>query len=393
MKLQQDLQLLAGRIAAAQSAGKPYLLVLGKSCADAANLPSLEELSKQNGITVGPGDRGLIERMLYSFPVPTFYLDLANLARSGYFPRIISTGYDNFLERALFDLDLRPGHHFESIDVYGRRSSAPPTESSERMGRLERIRIIHTYAIGDEQMDPTLLSDLVAPVGSGGLDVVLVGYRNEAPPVEAWLTSQSAQDLWWVSDEASMSLPWNGNVQELRDEDGAPETFFGKLGLLLASAATSATDAGHEANIAELASSEAGDLDYKFAKKRLDQLYATKGSIEQRAASSGVDPAAASQLEYQAREIANLEQQIAGQSLNDVVQRMSAYNERLAKAASDPDHPVQPETAQFFNQQLNLLIEESGKSPPNRTIVTSLQQSLEGMTRDLGPLDRRVELA
>jgi hypothetical protein len=248
--------------------------VLGKSCADAAGLPSLEELSKSNGITVGPGDRGLIERMLYSFPVPTFYQDLANLARSGYFPRIISTGYDNLVERALFDLDLRPGHHFESLDVYGRRTTPPPTESSERPGRLERIRIIHSYPIGDEQLDPTLLSDLVAPVGSGGLDVVLVGYRNEAPPVEAWLTSQSAQDLWWVSDEASMSLPWNGNVQELRDEDGAPETFFGKLGLLLASAAIAATDADHEANIAELASSDAGDLDYKFAKKRLDEAKA-----------------------------------------------------------------------------------------------------------------------
>jgi hypothetical protein len=234
---------------------------------------------------------------------------------------------------------------------------------------------------------------LVAPIGRDGLDVVLVGYRNEATPVEAWLTSQSAQDLWWVSDEASMSLPWNGNVQELRDEDGDPETFFGKLGLLLASAATAATDAGHEANIAELASSDAGDLDYRFAKKRLDQLYATKGSIEQRAASSGVDPAAASQLEYQAREIANLEQQIAGQSVNEFVQRMSAYNERLARAGSDPDHPVQPETAQFFDQQLHLLIEESGKDQPNRTIVNSLQQSLEGMTRDLGPLDRRAELA
>lgn len=392
MKLQQDMQVLAGRILSAQSAGRPYLLVLGQSCAEAAGLPSLEDLAKKNDIQVGPGDRGLIERMLYSFPVPTFYMDLANLARAGYFPRIISTGYDNLVERALFDLDLRPGHHFETLDLIQRPSQSRP-EPWKPTSRLDRIRIIHAYAGPGEPFDSTLLSEMVAPIGRGGLDVVLVGYRNESPAIESWLANQSAQDLWWVSQESSSSIPWPGPSQELRDEDGAPATFFGKLSLLLSSAASAGSDAENEANFAELASSAADDLDYAFAKKRLDQLYATKGSIEQRASSSGVDPAAASQLEYQNREIATLEQTVFKQQASDFLVRMTAYGEKLTVAGADPASSIQPETATFFNHQLQLLGEETRKEKPNRTIINGLQQSLEGIARDVGAVDRRTEPA
>lgn len=393
MKLHQDLQVLAGRIVSAQSAQRPYLLVLGEACADAARLPSLEELSKQNGIEVGPGDRGLIERMLYSFSVPAFYLDLANLARAGYFPRIISTGYDNLLERALFDLDLRPGHHFETLDLSGRRSRQQRPEDWDPTSRLDRIRIIHAYAFANDPLDASMLSEMVAPVGRGGLDVVLVGYRQEAPAIESWLASQSAGDLWWVSDVAPRSFDWAGPSQQLRGEDGAPETFFGKLGLLLSTAIPMGSDAEHEASFAEFASSGADDLDYAFAKKRLDQLYATKGSIEQRASSSGIDQAAASQLEYQNREIASLEQQVVKQQASDLITRMKAYGVKLTVAGADPANPVPPDTASFFHQQLELLITEAGRSQPNRTIVNGLQQSLEGIARDVGAMERRLEQA
>ncbi|HEV8545191.1 MAG TPA: hypothetical protein VGQ64_02760 [Candidatus Limnocylindrales bacterium] len=389
MKLQQDLQVLASRIAAAQSAERPYLLVLGSSCAEAAGLPSLNDLSKQNDIEVGPGDRGLIERMLYAFPVPTFYLDLANLARAGYFPRIISTGYDNLVERALFDLGLRPGHHFESLDLFARRSQQPwdPT------GRLDRIRIVHAYGQADDAFDPVRLSQMVAPVGRATLDVVVVGYRSETKAIERWLSTQSAGDLWWVSDETTISISWLGRRQEISGEDGAAETFFGKLSLLLSTAISAGSDADHDESFAQLAASGAEDLDYAFAKKRLDQLYATRGSIEQRASSSGVDPAAASQLEYQNREIATFEQRVAKQQATDLFVKMKDYAEKLEAAAADPASPVQPETFSFFQQQLNLLMAETEKLLPNRTIVIGLQQLLEGIARDVGAVDQRPEPA
>jgi hypothetical protein len=322
VRLQQDLRTLAGRVGDAERRGEPYLLVLGAACAEAASVPSLEQLSREVGASVGAGQRRLIEKLLWSVPVPSFYQDLANLARAGMFPLIFTTGYDNLVERALFDLGLRAGHHFEVIDLAGR------PESPERGDGPIGLRIVHGTEVGGRGIEPQALdAALEASRPRGRLDVVLVGYRGEAPTLERWLSAQAPGELWRVSDESQPTVAWRGEVQELTGEDGAPETFFGKLGLLLLG-----TDAGfdpdvaYESNFEDLTTRGDAQVDYTFAKQRLDRAKAVKGSIERRASSSGADPAAASQLAYQDREIAALEQRLEGLA-RDAVAELDASEE------------------------------------------------------------------
>ena len=93
----------------------PHILLLGDACARAAGIKSVDELRADHGDEVDNPDA--LEALASTIVVPPFYYDVANLARSGYLPVLVTTSYDRLVERALSDLGLREASDFEVKDL------------------------------------------------------------------------------------------------------------------------------------------------------------------------------------------------------------------------------------------------------------------------------------
>lgn len=363
MKLEQDLRQLADRIRSGVADGDPYLLVLGRGVAEAAEVPSLDELSEQTGQKLEPTDRRLIDRVLYDLAAPAFYQDLANVIREGFLPRVVTTAYDSLLERTLEDAGLRAPYHYATLDLgEGKADHADASVSAPEVP----LRIVHCHGA----FDPGRLDQALGRrEPSQPLRAVVVGFDFESAAVTDWLARSTQRDLWWVAPEPPPDAPdrlgWTGEFAVLAGESAQPGQFFPQLGLILL-------------GLPEAAGAPEEDpdaLDQRFLENQLAQAKVYKHSIEQRVASVGSDPAATKQLDYQAQQIGDLEQQLA----KSFIARMRDFGARLQESAIDPD------TVAFFNGQLDTYEREATKDKPNRAIMAAAQGSLEGLEKDLGP--------
>ena len=371
MKLDQGVRALADRVKGGAADADPYLLVLGADVARAANVPSLDELSRRVGQAVEPGDRRMIDRLLYDTPAPAFYQNVANVIREGFLPQVATTGYDSLLERTLEDAGLRAPYHYASLDVGDSRSDEG---SASRAGPDTRLRIVHVHGTA---APGRLAAALGVPERGHPLRVVVVGFEFESPIVEEWLAHADAGDLWWVArdvaEDPQARLRWAGDFAAITGDGAAPNDFFGQLGLILLGL-PDGTAPGDDDDPA---------LEEQLYRTKLAQAKVYKQSIEQRVASVGSDPAAARQLDYQTQQIGELEQQLARSSASGDLERMRAFAGQLDQAAASGS--ANPETAAFFHSQLDTLERELTKTDPNRTIVTAAQAAMNGIVSELGP--------
>lgn len=396
MQLQQGIRDLADRINGRPESAPPYILILGVGVAKAAKVPSLEELSKQYGDPVDPANRRLIERLMWNIPAPSFYYDVSGLVRSGAFPNVITTSYDDLLERSLVDAGLRPGHHFESIDL---TAPVAPSKSSSSV----RIHILRCH--GTASFAPTTLTLALGRQGRGnGLGIVAVGYEFESPGLDLWMQSQRGGDLWWVSekpdDTAPSRLGWTGERQAISGDAAVPEAFFNQLALWISfggDAAAYAPDAPEGED--RLSSGGDDPLDTLDVRRRLEQAKVVKGSIEQRIQSSGADPAATNQLTYQTNQISELEKQVlsgptAGTAAEPeatpaenpavaLLERYRALKTQLSPLLEDPAAPVDADTMQFVDGQISALEREATKTAPNTAVVAAASAAMDSLVGEV----------
>lgn len=383
MQLEQDLKELAERIMAGAIYGPPFTLVIGARCARAAAVPSLEELSERAGQSLRPTDRRLIERVLYDIPVPAFYQHAANLAREGYLPWIVSTGYDTLIERALIDAGLRPGHHFSVIDI---GASAEESRSNRGPPPPSPWGVVHVFDSAEMSASPGLIDAAVRGQGaSHPLRAIVAGYEFESPALTDWLVGVPQGELWWVAPDpagdARDRLRWSGDWMAIEGDAASPAEFFSQLSVLIFRLP------GYEADSAAVGDELDDDV---YARSQLEQAKTVKHSIEQRVLSSGSDPAATSQLNYQTKQIGELEQRLARSSA-PVLDQMRAFRVELAQAVANPNAGIDPAALDVFTMQLETLERELSKPEPSRAIVAAAEGSLTGLINEFRPRLRGTE--
>ncbi len=386
MQLQDDLRSLAEHIGGGDPSDRGYTLLLGSGVGVAAGVPSFAELASRAGISADAiPDRRIVERLLWDLPVPPFYYDVAGLVRDGSFPRVITTGYDDLLERALGDAGLRRGNHFVAVDLGATGRTALPSASA-------RIRIARSHgasSITHAAMDRALGQAF----GKGRDRLVVVGYEFESPSLDSWLASLDGGELWWVApsggDEAASRLRWRGEWHALDGDAAAPAAFFGQLSLLLLH--LPATSVSYPDGGADMPSPGDAELDALYLQGRLNQASIVKRSIEQRITSSGADPAALTQLTAQADEITRLEQQAASGATPpgadvappnpaaELLGRFENLRTQLARLVGDSRAPVDADTMAFVDGQIDALRREAGKERPNVPVVAAAGAALDGL--------------
>jgi hypothetical protein len=384
----RGLQQLADLVVRSTQAkgARPYVLVLGAGCPQAAKVPSLEELRETWGEDVD--DPAGLEAILWSVEVPPFYYDIANLARAGYFPVVVTTGYDRLLERALVDLGLRPGDQFETVEpaAWRGRAPVPPPDAD--------VRVVHAHGLddGDPVGDPVGALDLGTGHEPGEpLETVLVGYQGESPSLDRWLGAAAGGDLWWANadDEHGDHLGpagWRGEVALITGNEAVPSTFFGQLALMLLR--LPAIDTLKQTEPV----GQRGDAwyDREYTQSRLNQANTVKRAIESVVPGSSVDPARQSQLSYQQQEIVRLEQDLVSR---DVVDRLLKRHYTTAaqlkdRAAQRPDS-VDPDTLAFLDGQIVTLEREAAKPQPNGVVISAAEASLGALQDTLGIREER----
>lgn len=409
MQLQEDIRSLAEQIGGRHAGGHRYTLLLGAGIADAAGLPSFAELASRAGLSdADAADRRIVERLLWDVPVPPFYYDVAGLVRDGSFPRVITTGYDDLLERALIDAGLRRGNHFVATDLV-------PSVRGVATASAARLRIVRCH--GAPTVPRATMDRALGSSWEPALDrLVVVGYEFESPGLEDWLRSLDGGELWWVSStgpgDAASRIGWRGEWHTVTGEATTPETFFGQLSLLLIHLPRP-SDAYPET---EMTSPADDELDALYAQGRLGQANLVKRSIEQRLTSSGADPAAAAQLAAQDDEITRLQQESsvptrrgAGPSRDapplappppppaaslarqaaDLMDRFSDLRRRLEPLVRDAAAPVDADTLAFVDGQIDALRREATKQEPNAVVVAGASAAMEGLMREVAPFVER----
>ena len=387
MQLQDDIRSLAEQIGDRHSSDRSYTLVLGSEIATAAGLPPLEQLVAEAGLSpADAADRRIIERLLWDRPVPPFMYDAAGLVRDGFFPRVITTGYDNLLERALVDAGLRNGNHFAVVDL-GADAGRQPSPGSAR------IRIVRCH--GATVIRPGAMDRAMGMRFEAGRTVlVVVGYQFESPALEGWLASLDGCELWWVSPTgdggAASRIGWRGEWHTVTGEATTPETFFGQLSLLLVHLPTASAGSLDEAGT----SPGDDELDALYLHSRLDQANVVRRSIEQRI-TSGADPAAVKQLRAQDDEISRLGQSYqtpaagagpsAANAASELLGRFEVLRAQLEPLVADGSAPVDQDTLAFVDGQIDALRREATKTDANATVVTAASAAMDGLLQTVTP--------
>lgn len=365
MRSKGSVKDLAAEMAKRHNEGRKnsFNLFLGAACARAANVPPTAEIARQAFRELYDGDpeaankylleqdwedeRKLVEafynllgdisvrqryRMLQRFytsiPVPLFYQDLAVLIQAGYFNHVLTTNVDTLLERALTAAALR----YQIIDLsMDRRAETPFTDIS-----YYPIKIFKLYTDPTDKHVPTC-KEIEATLKSQGIslkdelmnDIVMVGYEFECKPISRWLTKPTDGLLWWVGDGDRYSKQMS-SIQSARhviyiDELSTNlETIFGKLVLMLLrmpileAMSTSFEDYAASLSpggISSKISPSEDELEVEYLRGQLQRSQEILYGLRQGIASGKKSVALQNQIEYQERQIAELEKSLQRQQV------------------------------------------------------------------------------
>ena len=372
-----DLSQLVDRIRESNepSGAPPFILVVGERCAVAAKVPPLDELRSKYGDAVDDPD--LLETVVNGISVPPFYLDLANLARAGMFPTIVTTGYDRLLESALTVAGLRQGDQYSVYDLHEGRGSV--------MGvRPSPIRIVRTWGIADAERGAKLIGMATGTEAGVPLRLVIVGYGDESDAVDSWIRDAGGGELWWVHDAESpdrllAAARWTGEVAPISGPDSEPPTFFGQLALVLLRIPTvDALEIGAPTE-------QRGDDWYEtqLNQSRLYTAKAVKRGLDS-FSTAAPDSVAQTQLSYQRDEIDRLEQSLAASSVMALRDRYIETASQLDAIRSRDPARVDQDTIDLVTATINSLEREAAKPSPSRAVVAAAGASLEAIQASVG---------
>jgi hypothetical protein len=414
MRPSTEIDELAGRLRQRRQAGpnggpdgpRPasYVLFLGGGCSAAAGVPTTVQLARRAletfRLETAPAklpDDELVQRfykhlermspaqvarmlqsLFASVPIPPFYLDLARLIRRGWFPQILTTSYDNLLEKALD----RVGVAASRLQIVSLGPQTPSLPSEEPEDALASIVKLHgDLAQSAVQLMPHDIARALSAsrrfVSSELLgDLIVVGHTAGDDPVDQFFARSPQRELWWVSEQPQPDATlaaWASQVQVIGGELGRPERFFPQLALRLADAAASLADEAElESAGLELAAASPSE-------PQSPELAALRGEIlsNQRALyhldkefpSSSRPPQVQVQIEFQKQQLSQLEDRLLSSSAQPRLFEL-LDQVRAAVGAAELGPKESQDARAFLDQHIEALRRELAKPTPNSLVVS-----------------------
>jgi hypothetical protein len=343
-------------------------------------------------------------------PVPSFYQDLATLVATQYFRHILTTNVDSLFEQALMSQGLRNGIDFQVIVVSVPQSDRPqPTlipDAPITLIKLHGDLGQSELPVTDAEIESAVRSQRRLVKEELTNEILMVGYEFESPPVEHWLGKMSGAPVWWISQEQPPQdrvapIQAVREVRYVAGEEASPENFFGQLvNLLLRLPVITAlntsleefTSALPEAPADEaygdvgsyLATSPGDDVEVELLKSQLHRSQAVKRQVERSLPTGESDPQIAAQLEYQRKQVSELEDQLRAKTQHRILELVSELSSSIDRALGNPDSGVDPDTAAFFKEQAGAVERETSKPSPNQHVLSAAIGSIVVLGDRLG---------
>jgi len=352
--------------------------------------------------------RSKVLRRFYSrIPAPRFYQDLARLLNDRYFSRVLTTNIDTLLEQALSDIGLQSARDYQVISLGGdpsrmeRLRSRYDTEAAITIVKLHGDLAQREVALSPEEIEEALRPQRAFVKGelSGGM--VVVGYNFETERVNRWLRWTTGH-VWWVNPKQPTGkqrerLEEKRLVQYIDGSGARPDEFFGVLLTMLLSMAPAWEEWGEEPwdewgeearELAELAA-PAGkgllapdELEVQYVQDQFQTGQAVLSSLEQQVVvKGGSDVALQVKIDYQRREIAQLEARLRELSTTgtQVVELMRGIANSVRRAGGDPG------AVSFLRKQANTVKAEYERDETNQDVVSAAIGATVLLADRLGP--------
>jgi len=426
MRPSTEVQDLAARIAERHepAGAPPFILVLGAGCAQAAGVSTPAEIARRTFDELYQRDPSLaaewlpdrerasdeqvllafrdymgsmssarryamLQRFFASVPVPLFYQDLAVLLKAGYFKGVLTTNIDTLLEQALNGAGLRRGRGYEVATVGSSQGPRGPAASHTD----DTILIVKLHGdlgqsqvyVTTEEIEATLKPQQYLLKGELTRDVVVVGYQFESEPLNQWLSQTAGREIWWVSpddpDPARIGpIDATQRVIRIHGPSAQPDAVFGHLDLMLLRlpAVESMTrpleQYGDSLEVGSYASGSTGiaawsddDVAAEYIRGQLRRCREVLYSLESAVTPGDVNPQLRAQIEYQRRQIAELEDRL--RALKVFRPRVVELVEQFAEAAERAD--LDSDTLGYLRSQVKAIKNEYARDAPNQHVMSA----------------------
>lgn len=377
----------------------PYILFLGDGCARAAGVPDLPRLARMalrlSNVEMNEGSdeeitarfreqiesmkpahvARLLHRLFAATPVPTFYQYVAKLVRERFFPLILTTSYDTFLEQALANTGLRQTDY--RVTTFGRH----PISSSTGGDTTDVTHIVKLH--GDIARDVVHLTpDQVEralneskPFIKAELrgDLIMVGYTFDDEPINRWLTHSRDRELWWVAPEPphdpAQFATWTNEPHLITGDEGRPPIFFAQLAPRLLQPGQ--YDDEEELPVVQGLESVAGKIADSLTtalqseiRRAQDMLY----SLEQEAPPELRPKSVQAQIAYQKRHASRLEEKM--RTLPEVKPRLLELVSLIGASVQRAGR-IERDVQQYLDAQIDTVRREMEKDQPNPFLVSA----------------------
>jgi hypothetical protein len=392
----------------------PFVLFLGDGCARAAGVPPLPQLARMASGLLGwniPPDATdenveldflsqiesmkpahvarMLQRLFATIPLPTFYQYLGQLVRGRFFPLILTTNYDTFLEQALSANGVHP--HEYRVTTFGRHLMSSSTGGSpEHITHIVKLHgdiardVVHLTA---DQVDHALNESRSFIKAEMRGDLIMVGYEMEDEIINGWLKHMPQRQLWWVSrqppKDPNLLASWSADVKLIEGEEGRVPIFFSRLAPRLLQPGQFGLGGPDDA---ESQSLESIDLDFTpprpvtseepLADTLQNEIKRAQGvlySLEQNAPAELRPQSVQAQIAYQKKHVSSLEDRMRG--LPDVKPRllavMAQIHDSVEKACAGGAYNIDPRLSQYLNREIDTIRLELENDEPNQFLVSA----------------------
>ncbi len=386
----------------------PYILFLGEGCARAAGVPELPQLArtamKLFGSTLPEGSNDekvteaffqqiqtmkpahvarMLDRLFATTPIPTFYQYLAQLVRERFFPLILTTSYDTFLEQALSNTGLRQteyrvttfGQHMMSSSTSGNPNHF--THIVKLHGDIAR-EVVH---LTPEQVQAALSESRQFIKAELRGDLILVGYSFADEQLNRWLMHEPQRELWWVAPESPTGPQfqmWTNDPHVISGEESRPQIFFSKLATRLLQPGQFGLKVSDEEDsyeglesLASVAPPEPPADEEPLADVLQSEIRRAQGvlsSLEQEAPPELRPPAVQAQIAYQKKAVSRLEEKM--RTLPEVKPKLIAIMD-LINASVHRSSMIAPDVQIYLDSQIATVKSEMEKDSPNPFLVSA----------------------
>gem|GEM_PF-5537236 len=409
-----------------RNGAEPFLLILGRGCAEAANIPSeammarhlirtlalvdrkralrcVDEEQLEQVVAGEPGDEDALSQAFYrlmdvlrrsdrdsalqdfyaNVPVPTFYLDIATLIKTGYFKHVLTTSIDTLLEQALNAVNLSQGHHYDVITPHDDAHPKPRQKARATRDVLHVIFKLHGdlsdpgFNVSADEVDHLLGPDHAHFRNHRTEKVLIIGYEMESEPLNEWLV-RSNKDIWWISPEPPFGNAWfqHMNVEHIVDgEAGRADQAFTQLALLLlrqpvlqsfASAKASAEPPSSR-NAPTLELHEDAAIEEDFVREQLRRNQMVLRYVEQSPSVASSFAPREAQIEYQRQQLMQIQSELF---------QLDQTRDRLRQLIDQAEQLIEQkgaagETSAYLRQQFLTIRSQIERHEPNAHVLSA----------------------